>query len=144
MQRVAPSGVTFEGWAVAKRLLEPDSDEDDDSDEGMDDGSDSGVSARGAGKGKGKGTGKGRGRPRKDAAGGGPARSTARFSSGSSELFSPQVPSRISPLTPSSTRLVRTRWVASISTEPSGVNCVVAAGYTPVHIGRLNVTKILR
>ena len=56
------------------------------------------------------------------------ALSTSRFSSGSSELFSPQVPSTISPCTPSRTSASSTPCVAARSIDRSAANCVVAAG----------------
>ena len=59
------------------------------------------------------------------------ARSTASFSSGESELFSPSVPSMIRPLQPASRQARAWRWVLPRSRAPSCSNSVISAGNTP-------------
>ena len=62
------------------------------------------------------------------------ARSTARFSSALSELFSPTVPRTTMPCTPSRTSATCIPWVAGRSNCSPKSNCVVAAGKTPAQL----------
>ena len=56
---------------------------------------------------------------------------TCRFSSGSSDWFSPSEPQAMSPLTPAASSASRCRVVAAGSSDRSCRNCVVTAGKTP-------------